>query len=291
MNILNLQTFVTVVRVGNLNRAAELLHVTQSTVTARLDALEEILGQRLLLRSRRGAELSRSGSIFLQHAELIMQTWDLGKRRIDIPKGFAGSFSFGCPDGLWERLGSEVARLIMLDHPDLALNVINAEEENLSRLLRGGMIDLSLSIYARNDAHMCQLGVEDLVEVSSVQREMVYWDPLYIYVDLGEEFHRNHAATFPIDETPHLSFTSATKAMGYLLEQGGSAYLPWRQSQPYALDGKLFPVQGVPVFSRHIYANWNANSLALNPWIVELTEKITRLIETLRYTPLSVSGT
>lgn len=291
MNILNFQTFVTVVRVGNLNRAAELLHVTQSTVTARLDALEEMLGQRLLLRSRRGAELTRAGSIFLQHAELIMQTWELGKRRIDIPKGFAGSFSFGCPDGLWERLGSEVARLIMLDHPDLALNVINAEEENLSRLLRDGMIDLSLSIYARNDAHMCQLGVEDLVEVSSVQREMVYWDPLYIYVDLGEEFHRNHAASFPIDETPHLSFTSATKAMGYLLEQGGSAYLPWRQSQPYTLDGKLFPVQGVPVFSRHIYANWNANSLTLNPWIVELTEKITRLIETLRYTPLSVSGT
>ena len=47
MNISALKTFLTVVDLGNLNKAAERLNVTQSTVTARLDSLEEALGQRL----------------------------------------------------------------------------------------------------------------------------------------------------------------------------------------------------------------------------------------------------
>ena len=70
MNIAALQTFLAVVQIGNLNKAAEQLNVTQSTVTTRLDTLEETLGQRLLVRSRRGAELTKAGFVFLRHAEV-----------------------------------------------------------------------------------------------------------------------------------------------------------------------------------------------------------------------------
>ena len=57
MNIATLQTFLAVVQTGHLNKAAAQLHVTQSTVTTRLDVLEQTLGQKLLVRSRR----NRSG--------------------------------------------------------------------------------------------------------------------------------------------------------------------------------------------------------------------------------------
>ncbi|MFZ1727537.1 MAG: LysR family transcriptional regulator [Albidovulum sp.] len=44
MNIAAIQTFLSVVRTKNLNAAAAELNVTQSAVTARLDALEQALG-------------------------------------------------------------------------------------------------------------------------------------------------------------------------------------------------------------------------------------------------------
>ena len=71
MNIATIETFLAVHRLGNLNRAAEELNVTQSAVTARLDALEASLGARLLNRSRKGATLTKAGYSFLEQADII----------------------------------------------------------------------------------------------------------------------------------------------------------------------------------------------------------------------------
>ena len=48
MNLAHVQTFVVAVETGNLNKTARKLNVTQSTVTARIDALENLIGQKLL---------------------------------------------------------------------------------------------------------------------------------------------------------------------------------------------------------------------------------------------------
>ncbi|MEX0304043.1 MAG: LysR family transcriptional regulator, partial [Leisingera sp.] len=61
MNISAIQTFLSVVRTRNLNRAAEELNITQSAVSARLDTLDQALGARLLIRSRKGATLTKEG--------------------------------------------------------------------------------------------------------------------------------------------------------------------------------------------------------------------------------------
>ena len=64
MNLSEIQTFNAVVSTGNLNKAAEVLHVTQSTVYARLNNLEQELGQVLFHRKKSGAELTPAGFRF-----------------------------------------------------------------------------------------------------------------------------------------------------------------------------------------------------------------------------------
>ncbi|MGH6903755.1 MAG: LysR family transcriptional regulator, partial [Geminicoccaceae bacterium] len=49
------RTFLTVVAAGNFISAAERLHVTQSTVSARIHTLEEQLGSSLFVRNKAGA--------------------------------------------------------------------------------------------------------------------------------------------------------------------------------------------------------------------------------------------
>ena len=53
MDLRFLEYFLAVAKVGNITRAAELLHVTQPTISRQLTDLEEALGAKLLLRGKR----------------------------------------------------------------------------------------------------------------------------------------------------------------------------------------------------------------------------------------------
>ena len=56
MSFDEIRTFLAIIETGSLVAASRRLHVTQSTVTARMNALEAELGQKLLHRVKSGAE-------------------------------------------------------------------------------------------------------------------------------------------------------------------------------------------------------------------------------------------
>ena len=58
MDITLARTFLEIVTTGNFLRAAERLHVTQTAVSARMRALEELLGRKLFVRNKAGASLT-----------------------------------------------------------------------------------------------------------------------------------------------------------------------------------------------------------------------------------------
>ena len=62
MNDAALRTFISIIETGSLVRASQQLHVTQSTVTARLKTLEDEMGQQLLNRHKSGTTLTPAGT-------------------------------------------------------------------------------------------------------------------------------------------------------------------------------------------------------------------------------------
>ena len=64
-----------------------------------------------------------------------------------------------------------------------------------------------------------------------------------------------------------MAFGSSRWALDYLLEKGGSAYLPWRLSEPLVREGRLHPVEGSPEFARALHLAWREASLTHHPWI------------------------
>ncbi len=269
MNIAALQTFLAVVQMGNLNKAAEQLHVTQSTVTTRLDVLEEALGQKLLVRSRRGAELTKAGFVFLRHAELVTQAWDQARKAVGLPRGFSGMFSFGCHFDLWDGAGSEWLERVRTGQSDLALEAWSGDLGDLRRWLQSGLIDAALAPEPLNgvDLFSADAGEDRLVLVSTTPRPAVAWDPAYVYVDLGPEFRRRHSLAWPVEETAHMTFGASRWALDYLLDKGGSAYLPWRLISHLVDQRRLHPVEDAPEFTRALHLTWRKASLTAHPWI------------------------
>ena len=66
-----LRYFVTIAELGQVSRAAEQLHVTQSAVTISIRDLENELGYRLFKRESHGMELTDDGRRFLAHAYAV----------------------------------------------------------------------------------------------------------------------------------------------------------------------------------------------------------------------------
>src|SRR5215211_283774 len=78
MDLPKLRIFVAVARLGNFTRAAELLYLTQPTVSQQIAVLEAQLGTPLIERLPRQLRLTAAGTALLPYAEDILALADAG---------------------------------------------------------------------------------------------------------------------------------------------------------------------------------------------------------------------
>ena len=73
----HVETFLSIVSHGTITAAANALHITQSTVSARIHQLEDELGSQLLYRSKghRNIELTPYGTAFIPIASQWASLW------------------------------------------------------------------------------------------------------------------------------------------------------------------------------------------------------------------------
>lgn len=269
MNLTFLKTFLTVLETGNLNKAAEQLHVTQSTVTARLDALEEALGAELLVRSRRGTRMTRAGFELRPHAELLVNGWSQALRAINLPEGFSGLFSFACEFDLWHDAGKTWLYAARETNPGIAFEARPGRRSELAAWLGTGITDAAISHEPISAPGLASrvLAVEEIVLVTSRPQPSEAWDPKYVYVDLGTDFRRQHALAFPHARTASITFTVSSWALEHLESFGGSGYLPKRLVEPHLKGKTLRLVKDAPVFRRSLYFVWREVGEMQFPWL------------------------
>ena len=261
MNIISIKTFLTVVRIGHLNRAAIELNITQSAVTARLDALDDALGSRLLNRSRKGATMTKAGYAFLEQAEVMVHMWDTAKARISLPHGIKSLFSMVADPSLWQGLGNLWLDELRSTYADIAFEVWTARAHEAQGWLLSGVSDAALLPEPLSGAGIASriFHRQRLVQVSTQARNRVTWDPHYVLVDYGTKFRADHAQAWPGEDSASMTFSNPEWAMNHILNHGGSAYLPVSMAAPYLESGKLHNVAGAPIFERTIYLNWRTS--------------------------------
>ena len=269
MNLTFLQTFLTVLETGNLNKTAERLNVTQSTVTARLDALEDTLGSKLLVRSRRGARMTRAGFELRPHAELLVNGWAQALKAINLPEGYSGLFSFACEFDLWHEAGRSWFYAARAAHPGVAYEARPGRRAEIAAWLGTGITDAAMTLEPVSAPGLAlrELVQEAIVHVSAAVRRGDEGNAGYIYVDLGVDFRRQHVLAFPAAKTASITFSTSAWALEHLLAHGGSAYLPLGLVRDHLRARTLHRVEGAPVFSRTLYLVWREASEANFPWI------------------------
>jgi DNA-binding transcriptional LysR family regulator len=255
MNLEELRTFLEVIDSGSLVAASRRLNVTPSTVTARINALEEEVGQRLLHRNKSGAELTSPGFKLQRYAEVMVQLWRQARYEVSLPKGFRGVCNVGLEFDLWAEIGERFLDFVREHCQEIAVAIWPGEQRQLDRWLNIGLIDLAFC-YAPQSGEsftsrvLCDV---ELVLVSTSRMATAVLDNSYVYVDHGDEFRRRHAAAFPGDTTSAVTIASAEWAASHLLRKGGSGYLPRRQVADLIKERTLYEVAQAPRFRRRVY--------------------------------------
>ncbi|MDC0612713.1 LysR substrate-binding domain-containing protein, partial [Vibrio sp.] len=85
----------------------------------------------------------------------------------------------------------------------------------------------------------------------------------YVYVDWGSRFSSEHNERHPDMKAPFLRTSTARIALDYILEKGGSAYIPQSMATPFVDSKQLHVVSNVERWRWPIYLSYRKNSSSL----------------------------
>jgi DNA-binding transcriptional LysR family regulator len=254
MDIDQARTFLAIAAHGSFLEAAKRQHVTQSTVSARIQKLEDELGARLFVRNRAGANLTPAGQRFLQHAKTLVLTVEQARHDVGLPNRYRASIRVGGRIALWEDFLPRWVGWMRRAAPDVSIRSEIGFEEDLMRRLIEGTLDIGV-MYTPSHAPglvVEQLFDETLVMVSS--RPETRWpDESYIYVEWGPGFYAKHREHYPDVERPPQVVNIGWLGIQLILANGGSCFLPERMARSLIHEGRLFQIAEAPEFSLPAY--------------------------------------
>ncbi len=276
MQLAHLETFLAIDDTGSLVRASERLHVSQSTVTARLHALENALGQRLFSRGKQGVVPTAAGRKFKRYAQAMSALWKQAQQETSPLYGVQYRMHLGCEQDLWPLAGQRLITFLRREHPSTALSVLPGQDAALEYALRTSQIDAMLSWRntCREGQTLYALFREPLLLVSNRPNTSMRTDPHYVYFDAGPDFGHQHTAEFSDAGVAKTSFSSAQWVLDYLLTQPGSAYLPQRLVAPFLRTKQLLCVAGAPAFSREATLIVSDAAAHTWPWLPALVAQL-----------------
>jgi DNA-binding transcriptional LysR family regulator len=249
------RTFLTVVGAGNFSTAAERLHVTQSTVSARIRTLEEQLGCSLFVRNKAGTRLTPAGRQFQRHAAALVRTVERARQDVGTVAGYRGTLAVGARIGLWEGLLLEWLPLMRAIAPDISLRAEIALEEELMQGLVEGRLDIGVMYTPQSRPGLVveRLLEERLVLVTTRDGPGSESAARYVFVDWGPEFYAQHNVFFPEFAGAGLIANIGWLGLQHILRHGGSGYFPLRLLGPHLEDQRLSRVPDAPEFRLPAY--------------------------------------
>jgi DNA-binding transcriptional LysR family regulator len=146
MNLQQLRYFVTVAELLNFTRAADLLHVTQSGLSKQIADLENELGVKLFIRSKRYVRLTAAGRELLAEArEIVERSEKFIKKTRQFASGQAGSLKIGFLGISEQNFLPPVLKKFQQKFPQIELSLTQLDWNPVNSALVGGDIDIGIT--------------------------------------------------------------------------------------------------------------------------------------------------
>ena len=145
MEIRTLRYFLAVAREENMSRAAELLHVTQPTLSKALKALEDELGKKLFTRRSFSIALTEEGELLRNRAEDLVSMADkIEKEFLSLDELTRGDIYFGLAESYQIRCLAREIRAFKSACPGLRYHITSGDTEQVTEKLDKGLLDFAV---------------------------------------------------------------------------------------------------------------------------------------------------
>lgn len=145
MEIKTLRYFLAVAREENMTRAAELLHVTQPTLSKALKALEDELGKKLFTRHSFSISLTEEGVLLRDRAEdLISMADKIEQEFLSLDDVTGGELYFGLAESYQIRYLARELRKLKEHYPGLRYHITSGDTEQVTEKLDKGLLDFAV---------------------------------------------------------------------------------------------------------------------------------------------------
>ncbi len=135
--------FIEVTSTLNVSRAAERLGISQPSLTLAIQRLEQSIGTRLLIRSKKGVTPTQAGKQLLFYAKDLVQRWDLVKSHaLASANQIQGKYTLGCHVSVALYSLPGFMPSLLEKHPKLEIKLIH----DLSRKIAEKVIQMEVDV-------------------------------------------------------------------------------------------------------------------------------------------------
>lgn len=153
MDLRVLRYFLTVVREKSIVRAADILHITQPTLSRQLKELEEEFGASLFVRGNRsqGITLTEKGMLLRQRAEQLVELADRTQAEMASDDTvIGGDIMIGCGESDTMRIVAATASSLQKKYKKIHYHLYSGNAENIKERLDKGLLDFGIFVDPTN---------------------------------------------------------------------------------------------------------------------------------------------
>lgn len=220
MNLADIETFLTIVDTKSITKTAELLFLSQPTVSHRLRALENELGFPLIIRKKghKQVELTPKGTEFITIAERWISLWK--ETQSLLMNQEQKLLVIGCTDSLSTALLAPLYRQILKDDHRMDLHIRTHQSSELYNLLNNHDIDIGFVYHHLHYKNIISERIyeEKLYLVQSaapaVPKPLVHTDELdasrELFLSWDNNFQIWHDRWLAASSRPHIAVDTIT---------------------------------------------------------------------------------
>ncbi|PWC21881.1 nitrogen assimilation transcriptional regulator [Brenneria roseae subsp. roseae] len=146
MNIRRLKSFITIVDIGSITRAADALHIAQPALSQQLVSLEDHFKRKLLIRSQQGVIPTEAGKVLYSHANTILRQMRQAEMEVlNAGQMLVGRVSVGlAPFSVAATLSMTLFAEMRKRHPGILLHLVESVGQAYSELIVNGRLEMAL---------------------------------------------------------------------------------------------------------------------------------------------------
>lgn len=145
MELRVLKYFLAVAREQNITNAAEVLHITQPTLSRQLKELEDDLGIQLLVRGNKSVSLTEDGMLFRKRAEEIVELADKTLSDMKYTKeNITGDVYIGSGETDGIRSIVRIMNEVNKKYPNIHFHINSGDKQDILEKLDRGLIDFGI---------------------------------------------------------------------------------------------------------------------------------------------------